>query len=94
MSKPCCCRTSRPAGRRRRPVAEAAVWVVPSVLLAATPKCPLCLAAYVALATGVGLSATVAGCLHAGLVLMCAALLSYAAARGLLRLTARRAPRA
>ena len=45
----------RPAARLRR-VGEIAGWFVSTVTLALLPKCPACLAAYVALATGIGIS--------------------------------------
>ncbi|CAN0374190.1 unnamed protein product, partial [Ectocarpus sp. 4 AP-2014] len=52
-----CCR--RPASRTAR-LAVAMSWVGPLAMLALVPKCPACLAAYLMLATGLGLSAALA----------------------------------
>lgn len=39
-------------------------WVLPNAILVLVPKCPACLAAYVTLWTGLGLSLSVATYLH------------------------------
>jgi hypothetical protein len=47
--------------------------VIPVAILAVLPKCPACLAAYVALGTGIGLSLTAATYLRLSLIVACVA---------------------
>jgi hypothetical protein len=75
-------------GRNGRFV-EAAGWLVPGTVLALLPKCPACLAGYVALWTGIGLSIPAASYVRWALLVVCVASLLYVAARRLRRLVYR-----
>jgi hypothetical protein len=74
-----CCTVARRGG-------EVAGWVVPAAVLAVIPKCPVCVAAYVAVATGVGISVPAASYLRTSLIVLCVALLLLVAGRLALRL--------
>jgi hypothetical protein len=64
---------------------ELAGWLIPGTLLAFFPKCPLCVAGYVALATGLGISFTAATYFRWALLAACLASLSFMAIRLLIR---------
>lgn len=68
-----CCSASRATKTRR--LASLAAWALPGGLLAIMPKCPLCVAAYVAMATGLGLSFSAAWILRWGLIAGCVSIL-------------------
>jgi hypothetical protein len=80
-----CCQSKT----RLRRGGEIAGWIVPSVTLALLPKCPVCVAAYVALATGIGISLPTARYLRASLVVVCVTSLIFISARRLRNLIAR-----
>lgn len=86
MSTPHCChnKTSRPMSRWRRGLAIAE-WTLPGAILVLMPKCPMCVAMYVALFTGAGISISAASSLRTALIVLCAATLLGLALRGLVR---------
>jgi hypothetical protein len=60
-------------------------WMAPTVILLALPKCPACLALYVALATGFGISISTAAYLRLFLIVICSASLVFLVLRELRR---------
>jgi hypothetical protein len=62
-------------------------WLFPAALLALMPKCPLCVVAYFALFTGVGISVSTARWLQVLMLLLCLGSFSYLAVRLLRRRT-------
>lgn len=58
-------------GKKLRAVKHSAGWIIPGVVLALLPKCPLCLAAWLSLMLGIGISVTTATVLHATLIILC-----------------------
>ena len=69
----CCCQNARPTVRWR--VATLVGWIVPTAMLALVPKCPLCVAAYAAALTGIGISISAATFLRASIVVVAIATL-------------------
>jgi len=76
-----CCQMARRSGK-------VAGWIVPSAVLALVPKCPICIAGYLTLATGLGISISAAAYVRLGLVIGCSAWLLCVATRRILRRTA------
>ena len=77
---------TRPAFLRR--CGDLAGWLaagLPAIGVALLPKCPACLAAYIAAGTGVGLSVSTAGRLQILLMILCTASALWLAARRLRR---------
>lgn len=66
-------------------------WIVPAAILTLLPKCPLCLAGYVALATGMAISVPVAVHLRTLLILFAVGFLVLAATNRAIRFLDQRA---
>lgn len=72
MSAPCCQRAVQAeggSGARRRPATWGG-WALSGATLILMPKCPICVATYVALFTGVGLSLQTAARLRTALLIV------------------------
>jgi hypothetical protein len=89
MNSPHCCQrkmhTSLDSRQQRtwpHRAREVAGWLVPGALLALMPKCPLCLAAYVALCSGLTLSYSSAHLLMRTLTALCIGTLALCLVRG------------
>lgn len=66
---PACCQGKPPRATLARG-AEATGWLLPAAALALLPKCPCCLAAYIALFTGIGLSVETAAYIRPALLVL------------------------
>jgi len=64
--------------RRYLDVAE---WIIPGAILAILPKCPGCLAAYIAIGTGVGISVSTAARIRTLVVMLCVVSIVYFATK-------------
>jgi hypothetical protein len=80
--------TSHPSSPVRR-YFDSFGWMGPGALLILLPKCPMCLAAYIALATGIGIPVSAAAQLRMLLVILCVGSLAYFMARWAISLKAR-----
>jgi hypothetical protein len=86
-SRRCCCRESAVVREEPRPASalqrfrHAAEWIVPGAIVVAMPKCPACVGAYFALATGVGISFGTAAHLRMLVLGLCLAALAFLAVR-------------
>jgi hypothetical protein len=83
-----CRRASANYGRR---YVGAASWLLPGAALALIPKCPMCLAAYIAMFSGVALPFSTAATLRWALIAIGTGSLTYLALRKLQRFTRARA---
>jgi hypothetical protein len=88
MSACCNAASGRKPPTWSRRVREIFAWVLPSAVLVLVPKCPACLAAYVMLWTGLGLSFSTATYLRWALLFLCVASLLFLVVNRLYRIGA------
>lgn len=82
----CCGRGSSPAARRCLDIAG---YVLSAAVLALLPKCPACIAIYLALGAGIGIAISTAAYLRMMLLFLSLAWLAYGAAKHVWRWKAR-----
>src|SRR4030095_3857494 len=76
---------ARPLASRLRRGGEIASWIMPSATLVLLPKCPACVAAYIALFSGVGISISTATYLRTSLLILCVTALLFLSLKRLCR---------
>jgi hypothetical protein len=81
---PNCRPTVAPMPRRRRGGGIAG-WIIPSATLILMPKCPMCVAMYVALFTGASISVACASHIRTAIAVLCSAVLFGLTVKGLRR---------
>lgn len=87
-----CCLGEGPSRRLARRLAKAAASILPGAVLVLLPKCPLCLAAWLTVVTGVGFSATGAAWIRGMLAAFWVAVVALAAVPIIRRRAFRPAP--
>jgi len=75
-----CCERRRPASPVQRCL-DVAGYVMPTAVLVLLPKCPACIAAYLAIGTGIGVAISTAAYLRTLLLCLCLTCLAGLAAR-------------
>ncbi len=92
MSPYCCRERPRRASPARRGlnVANVAGYAVPAAVLAFLPKCPLCITAYLAIGTGLGITVSTAAHLRTLLLVPCVVCLVFMTAKQAVRWMAAR----
>lgn len=76
-----CCTGERGRGRPARRICASAASILPGALAVLLPKCPLCLAAWLTLVTGIGIPAAYAARIREGMAILSAVIAGLAAAR-------------
>lgn len=87
-----CCTGEGPSSRLARLLSGAAACILPGAALVLLPKCPLCVAAWVTVVTGIGIPAAAAARVRGLLVVLWVAAVALAAVQFIRRRGFRRSP--